>query len=165
MAIAHFFLWPTFAVGNIAGIEIAMDKGSFFMPDPVTVVAGVSALKTAFDALRSAIGLVKDAKTLLPAGDSRETAITLALESATASAKIAEAQMAKRSDTNSANANCRRRRCSPWAHEHRTDQIARKWSQCTNVLNVGAGSTGRRNTGVKSLCWRFKLQGLTWSFV
>jgi hypothetical protein len=29
----------------------------------------------------------------------------------------------------------------------------------------GAGSTGRRNTGVKSLCWGFKLQGLTWSFV
>ena len=29
----------------------------------------------------------------------------------------------------------------------------------------GAGSTGRRNTGVKSLCWCFKLQGLTWSFV
>src|ERR1700736_1128164 len=29
----------------------------------------------------------------------------------------------------------------------------------------GAGSTGRRNTGVKSLCWRFKLQGLAWSFV
>jgi hypothetical protein len=29
----------------------------------------------------------------------------------------------------------------------------------------GAGSTGRRNTDVKSLCWGFKLQGLTWSFV
>src|SRR6185503_10153705 len=28
-----------------------------------------------------------------------------------------------------------------------------------------AGSTGRRNTGVKSLCCGFKLQGLTWSFV
>ena len=28
-----------------------------------------------------------------------------------------------------------------------------------------AGSTGRRNTGVKSLCWGFKLQGLTRSFV
>jgi hypothetical protein len=27
------------------------------------------------------------------------------------------------------------------------------------------GSTGRRNTGVKSLCWCFELQGLTWSFV
>ena len=30
---------------------------------------------------------------------------------------------------------------------------------------ASAGSTGRRNTGVKSLCWCFKLQGLTWSFV
>src|SRR5467141_4005017 len=29
----------------------------------------------------------------------------------------------------------------------------------------GAGSTGRRNTGIKSLCWGFKLQGLTWPFV
>ena len=28
-----------------------------------------------------------------------------------------------------------------------------------------AGSTGRRNTGVKSLCWGFKLQGLPWPFV
>src|SRR5258705_3983178 len=32
-------------------------------------------------------------------------------------------------------------------------------------VNRGAGSTGRRNTGVKSLCWGFKLQGLTWSFI
>jgi hypothetical protein len=29
----------------------------------------------------------------------------------------------------------------------------------------GTGSTGRRNTGVKSLCWGFKLQGLSWPFV
>ena len=29
----------------------------------------------------------------------------------------------------------------------------------------GAGSTGRRNTGVKSLRWGFKLQGLTGSFI
>src|SRR6267378_3053210 len=34
-----------------------------------------------------------------------------------------------------------------------------------NVRFSAAGSTGRRNTGVKSLCWCFKLQGLTWSFV
>jgi len=34
-----------------------------------------------------------------------------------------------------------------------------------NVRYWVAGSTGRRNTGVKSLCWGFKLQGLTWSFV
>jgi hypothetical protein len=33
------------------------------------------------------------------------------------------------------------------------------------VLYSSAGSTGRRNTGVKPLCWGFKLQGLTWSFV
>src|SRR5216684_7106432 len=34
-----------------------------------------------------------------------------------------------------------------------------------DVRSQGAGSTGRRNTGVKSLCWSFKLQGLTWPFV
>jgi hypothetical protein len=34
-----------------------------------------------------------------------------------------------------------------------------------NVRFQGAGSTGRCNTGVKSLCWGFKLQGLTWPFV
>src|ERR1035441_3088312 len=28
-----------------------------------------------------------------------------------------------------------------------------------------ASSTGRCNTGVKSLCWGFELQGLTWSFI
>jgi hypothetical protein len=33
------------------------------------------------------------------------------------------------------------------------------------VLFLLAGSTGRCNTGVKSLSWGFKLQGLTWSFV
>jgi hypothetical protein len=34
-----------------------------------------------------------------------------------------------------------------------------------DVRSQGAGSTGRRNTGVKSLCRGLKLQGLTWSFV
>ena len=34
-----------------------------------------------------------------------------------------------------------------------------------NVGSYLAGSTGRRNTGVKSLCRGFKLQGLAWSFV
>src|SRR6266481_845519 len=42
----------------------------------------------------------------------------------------------------------------------------RKSSMRANVFRFGpAGSTGRRNTGVKSLCWGFELQGLTWSFV
>src|SRR6202049_1175100 len=44
---------------------------------------------------------------------------------------------------------------------HRTDMAA----VLSDVRCWGAGSTGRRNTGVKSLCWGFKLQGLTWSFV
>jgi hypothetical protein len=35
----------------------------------------------------------------------------------------------------------------------------------TFVRNAHAGSTGRRNTGVISLCWGVKLQGLTWPFV
>jgi len=34
-----------------------------------------------------------------------------------------------------------------------------------DVRFTSAGSTGRRNTDVKSLCWGFKLQGLTWPFV
>ena len=29
----------------------------------------------------------------------------------------------------------------------------------------GASSTGRRNTGIKSICWGFKSQGLSRSFV
>src|ERR1700687_976455 len=33
------------------------------------------------------------------------------------------------------------------------------------LRSTPAGSTGRRNTGVKSLCRGLKLQGLTWSFV
>jgi hypothetical protein len=32
--------------------------------------------------------------------------------------------------------------------------------QIFDVCSSLAGSTGRRNTGVKSLCWCFKLQGL-----
>src|SRR5258705_13751403 len=44
---------------------------------------------------------------------------------------------------------------------HETDVAVATFDVCF----VGAGSTGRRNTGVKSLCWGFKLQGLTWSFI
>ena len=45
-------------------------------------------------------------------------------------------------------------------HEARSAEMS-----ATHVRFRGVGSTGRRNTGVKSLCWGFKLQGLTWSFV
>jgi hypothetical protein len=65
------------------------------MPDLANWVAGASAVKTAFDTLKSAIGLVKEAKDLLPEGHQREKAIAMALDSASTSAKIAEAELAK----------------------------------------------------------------------
>jgi hypothetical protein len=60
------------------------------MPDPVAVVTGISAIKTTFDALRSAIGLVKESKDLLPKGETAAT-ITAALATAESSSRMAEA--------------------------------------------------------------------------
>jgi hypothetical protein len=65
------------------------------MPDPLTVAAGISAVKTTFDLFRSAIGLVKDAKGLLPKEDKSVATITAALEAAESSSRIAEAEVAK----------------------------------------------------------------------
>jgi hypothetical protein len=65
------------------------------MPDPLTVVARISAMKTTFDLFRSAIGLVKDAKELLPTDSKNVAAITAALDAAEAFSKIAEAEVAK----------------------------------------------------------------------
>jgi hypothetical protein len=64
------------------------------MPDPVTIVSGIAAAKTAFDALRSAIGLIKDTKDLLPKNETT-AAITAALATAESSSRIAEAEIAK----------------------------------------------------------------------
>jgi hypothetical protein len=64
------------------------------MPDPVTVVTSLSAIKTTFDALRSAIGLVKETKDLLPKGETAAT-ITAALATAESSSRMAEAEVAK----------------------------------------------------------------------
>src|SRR5260370_25299843 len=65
------------------------------MPDPLTVAAGISAVKTTFDLFRSAIGLVKDAKGLLPTDDKSVATITAALEAAETSSRTAEAEVAK----------------------------------------------------------------------
>jgi hypothetical protein len=64
------------------------------MPDPVTIISGISAVKTAFDALRSAIGLVNDTKNLLPK-DEKTATITAALATAESSSRLAEAEIAK----------------------------------------------------------------------
>jgi hypothetical protein len=65
------------------------------MPDPLTITSAIGALKPTFDALRSAMGLLKDAKDLLPSGDQREKAISQALVTAESNSKIAEAEIAK----------------------------------------------------------------------
>jgi len=65
------------------------------MPDPLTIAGAAAAVKTTFDALRSAMGLLKDAKELLPSGDQRHQAISQALATAESSSKIAEAEIAK----------------------------------------------------------------------
>jgi hypothetical protein len=64
------------------------------MPDPVTIASGIAAAKTAFDALRAAIGLVKDSKELLPQGPKTEV-ISAALATAVSSSQFAEAEIAK----------------------------------------------------------------------
>ena len=65
------------------------------MPDPLIIAGAAAAFKSTFDALRSAMGLLKDAKELLPPGDQRQQAITQALATAESSSKIAEAEIAK----------------------------------------------------------------------
>jgi hypothetical protein len=57
--------------------------------DPATIASGLSAAKTAFDAVRSAIGLLKDTKELLPK-DEKSAAITAALATAESSSRLAE---------------------------------------------------------------------------
>ena len=64
------------------------------MPDPVTIVSAIPAVRSAFDALRSVIGLVKDTKDLLPK-DQKTDAITAALATAESSSRVAEAEVAK----------------------------------------------------------------------
>jgi hypothetical protein len=63
--------------------------------DPLIIAGAAAAFKSTFDALRSAMGLLKDAKELLPSGDQRHQAITQALATAESSSRIAEAEVAK----------------------------------------------------------------------
>jgi hypothetical protein len=65
------------------------------MPDPTIIAAAIAELKPTFDAVRSALSLLKEAKDLLPAGDHRQAAISQALATAESSSRIAEAEIAK----------------------------------------------------------------------
>lgn len=63
--------------------------------DPGSWVAGAGALKTVFETLRSAIGLVRDARDLKQPDAMQTRAIEDALQTAEKAARIAEAEIAK----------------------------------------------------------------------
>jgi hypothetical protein len=65
------------------------------MVDPVTLVQGIGAVKTAFDAFRSAIAGVKDIRSLTEGTPEQNKVVDEALAHAVRTAAIAEAQVAQ----------------------------------------------------------------------
>jgi len=63
--------------------------------DPTTIVQGLAAAKTAFDSFRSAIGLVKDVRSIGGGTEQEKKAIDTALTVASSNAAVAEAQLAQ----------------------------------------------------------------------
>ena len=63
--------------------------------DPATWAQGLTAAKTAFDSIRSAIGMVKDVQSLGGGTEEQRKAIDTALTTAQSSTAIAEAQLAQ----------------------------------------------------------------------
>jgi hypothetical protein len=63
--------------------------------DPSSWAQGATALKTMFDSFRSAIGMLKDVRSLGGGTDQEQKAIDTALATASSSAAIAEAEIAK----------------------------------------------------------------------
>jgi hypothetical protein len=62
--------------------------------DIAEIAAGIGVVKSGFDAIRTALGLVKDVQGTLPAGDKKEAAAR-ALEEAETQIRLGEAQIAK----------------------------------------------------------------------
>jgi hypothetical protein len=63
--------------------------------DPASWMTGANALKTALDSIRSAIGMVKDVRSLGGGSEQQQNAIDAALTVASSSTAIAEAELAK----------------------------------------------------------------------
>jgi hypothetical protein len=63
--------------------------------DPNTWLQGASAVKAMFDSVRTAIGLVKEAESISGGNEQQKKAIDTALATASSSAAIAEAEIAK----------------------------------------------------------------------
>jgi hypothetical protein len=62
--------------------------------DLAAITAGLAAAKSGFETLRTALGLVKDAQGMLPAGE-RKDAVARTLEEADKQVRLAEAQIAQ----------------------------------------------------------------------
>jgi hypothetical protein len=62
--------------------------------DVAALAAGMQAIKTGFDTLRTALGLVKDVQGVMPAGEKKET-VAVSLAEATKQLKFVEAQIAQ----------------------------------------------------------------------
>src|SRR6266550_7653138 len=65
------------------------------LDDPGSWMAGATALKTAFDSVRSAISMVRDVRSLGGGTEQEKRAIDTALTVASSSTAIAEAQLAQ----------------------------------------------------------------------
>jgi hypothetical protein len=63
--------------------------------DPNTWLQGATALKAAFDAFRSAVGLVRDTEKAISRDDAQRKVVDEALDHAVRTAAIAEAEIAK----------------------------------------------------------------------
>jgi len=63
--------------------------------DPSSWAQGASAVKTMFDSVRSAIGVLKDVRSLGGGTEQQQKTIDTALATATSTAAIAEAELAK----------------------------------------------------------------------
>jgi len=62
--------------------------------DLATIAAGLGVAKSGFDTLKTALGLVKEAQEVLPAGDKKEV-IARTLETAEQQVRLGEAQIAQ----------------------------------------------------------------------
>jgi hypothetical protein len=77
--------------------QVEKQTGKIKMPidDPASWAQGASALKTMFDSVRSAIGVLKDVKSVGGGTEEQKKTIDAALATASSTSAIAEGQFAK----------------------------------------------------------------------
>ena len=80
---------------KVAGEAPGKRQKKVSIDDPNTWLQGATAVKAAFDAFRTAIGLVRDARKAIGGDDAQAQVVTKALDHAVSTAAIAEAEIAK----------------------------------------------------------------------